>query len=66
MREVLQIIGQIFAIIVVIVMNIGNILKFNSSKKDELADAWLIEGIFRASAFGIITILIFVLLSLLF
>ena len=66
MREILQIIGCALAVIIVIVVNVSTILKFKSSNRDKIADAWFIEEIFRGAAFAILILVTFVLLSLLF
>lgn len=66
MRNILQIIGAVLAGIAVITIYITNILRFKSSKKDKLAEAWLYEGFFFGSAVGISIIVIFLLISMLF
>lgn len=66
MRDILQIIGIILAVITAIVVDVDAILKFNSSNKDKLAEAWLFEGFFRGSAFAMVVLVIFLLISLLF
>lgn len=66
MRDILQITGCILAGIIAIVVDVTAILKFKSSNKDKLAEAWLFEGLLRGSAFAIVVLVIIVLISLLF
>jgi len=68
MREVLQTIGYVLAIIVVIVAVCVECRNyFKSSKEDEPTEAIvLIKFIFKPTAFGIMTVFAFKLISLLF
>ena len=66
MRDTLQTIGAILGAMTAMILYIKTILKFASSKKDNLARNWMFEGFFFSSAVGISIILAFVLISLLF
>lgn len=66
MRDILQILGAILGVISVIIVDVNTILRYKSSKKDKLAEAWLFEGVFFGSAVGISIIVVFSLISLLF
>ena len=66
MRDILQILGGILGVIATIIVYVNTILRFKSSKKDKLAEAWLFEGFCFGSAAGISIIVIFLLISLLF
>ena len=66
MRNILQIIGVVLALIATITIDINTVLTFKSSKKDSLAEAWMFEGIFFGSAVGMVVLVIILLISLLF
>ena len=68
MRETLQIIGLVLAIIVgIVVMYVEYSNIFKSKKEDELTEARvLIKVIFKPTAFGIMIVFAFKLISLIF
>lgn len=66
MRDILQMLGAILGVIATIIVYVNTILRYKSSKKDKLAEAWLYEGFFFGSAVGTSIITVFLLVSLLF
>lgn len=66
MRDVLQILGVVLGVVSAIVVDINAILKYKSSQKDKIAEAWLFEEIFFGSAVGVAIIVVILLISLLF
>ncbi len=66
MRDILQMLGVILGVTAAIVVDASALLKYKSSTKDKLAEAWLFEGLFSGSAIGISIIVVVILVSLLF
>lgn len=63
MRNVLQLVGVFLGFIIAASMCVYAIAKFSTSKKTEIDEKWLFEGLLRGSATGVSICLIFVLIS---
>jgi len=66
MRDILQITGFIYTLIIAIVVGVIAILRFKSSNKDDEAKSLLIKEILEGCTFAILVLIIVLLVSLLF